>query len=625
MIAVIVPTLISKLATALFAAVAFAPVVTVGQTLAPDPHHEERLAWWREARFGMFIHWGLYAVPAGEWKGQPVPGIGEWIMNRARIPVTEYEQLATQFDPVKFNADQWVQIAKDAGVKYITITSKHHDGFAMYGSKVSKYNIVDATPFHRDPLKELSVACQKAGIVLCFYYSQAQDWHEPDGAGNEWDFPPNSQKDFAKYFEAKAIPQVRELLTGYGPIGMMWFDTPILITKEESIELANLVHSLQPKTLVSGRIGHDVGDYDSAGDNQLALGSIARDWETPVTLNDTWGYKKDDNHWKPAEVLLQQLVRTASRSGNYLLNVGPTAEGVIPQPSVDRLRQVGAWLKVNGESIYGTTGSPFPYNTTYGYYTQRPGKLYLHLMAWPDKPFTVYGIKNRISRAYLLADASRKALVLKQTSDPKLDLYSTTIQLPAAAPDKYDGVVALEIGGKADVVTSITQQPDRSLFLEPYVGQLQKGSSDSAMAIDRNGVVTRWVNSADSVSWGAKLFHPGTYEVVLTTAMVRMRRPPMQPGAPRPAGIRPGPPPPVWDGGHKVTLEVGAARVSGTVAEDSRTIDPSNPLETYVTSRIGRVQIAQAGPAHIVLRADSLNTEHNAGLTLASVKLIPVK
>src|ERR1017187_1404102 len=203
----------------------------------PDAEPEKRIAWWREARFGMFIHWGVYSVPAGEWKGQPIPGIGEWIMNRAKIPVAEYEQLTKQFNPVKFNADEWVAIAKAAGMKYIVITSKHHDGFAMYGSKVSKYNIVDATPFGRDPMKELAAACRKAGIKFCFYYSHALGWQEPDGAGNAWDFPPNPQKIFTKYFEAKALPQVRKLPTNYGPLVVMWFDTPQLITREQAIQL----------------------------------------------------------------------------------------------------------------------------------------------------------------------------------------------------------------------------------------------------------------------------------------------------------------------------------------------------------------------------------------------------
>ncbi len=244
-----------------------AMAVALAQTSSEEAAREKRLQWWRDARFGMFIHWGLYAVPAGEWKGKQIPGIGEWIMNRARIPVDEYEQLATQFNPVNFNAEEWVRVAKDAGMKYITITAKHHDGFAMFGSKASRYNIVDATPFHRDPLKELAAACQKAGIKLCFYYSQTQDWHEPDADGNTWDFPDESKKDFAKYLKEKAIPQVRELLTNYGPIGMIWFDTPRKITKEQSEELAALVHQLQPQCLVNGRVGHNAGDYDSAGDN----------------------------------------------------------------------------------------------------------------------------------------------------------------------------------------------------------------------------------------------------------------------------------------------------------------------------------------------------------------------
>src|SRR5271169_84235 len=217
-----------------------------------DAQASTRLEWWTEARFGMFIHWGVYTVPAGEWNGKPIAGLGEWIMNHGKIPVLEYEKLPGQFNPVKFNADEWVAVAKNAGMKYITITAKHHDGFAMYGSKASRYNIVDATPFHRDPMKELAGACQRAGLKLCFYYSQTQDWHEPDGVGNDWDFTDQSKKDFQKYYDQKVIPQVRELLTNYGPIGLIWFDTPRNITREQSQKLADLVHQLQPACLVSG-------------------------------------------------------------------------------------------------------------------------------------------------------------------------------------------------------------------------------------------------------------------------------------------------------------------------------------------------------------------------------------
>src|SRR4051794_36649035 len=337
----------------------WAAVAQPGAKPLPAPKsQDEKMQWFREAKFGLFIHWGLYAIPAGEWKGQPIAGIGEWIMNRAQIPVKEYEQLATQFNPVKFNAEQWVQMAEDAGMKYIVITSKHHDGFAMFASKASKYNIVDATPFHRDPLKELSEACARHHIRLGFYYSQAQDWHEPNGAGNTWDFGPEDKKDFDQYLRAKAEPQVRELLTGYGPVALIWFDTPRMMTKERSQRFIDLLHTHQPDCLIDGRLG-SAGDYRSMGDNKIPDTVVPGDWEVPATLNHTWGYKKNDNDWKSPEDLVFKLVDIASKGGNYLLNVGPTAEGVIPQPSQDNLREAGRWLKINGEAIYGAAPTPF--------------------------------------------------------------------------------------------------------------------------------------------------------------------------------------------------------------------------------------------------------------------------
>ncbi|HEV7214974.1 MAG TPA: alpha-L-fucosidase, partial [Chloroflexota bacterium] len=264
-----------------------------------EARNDPRLKWFRDAKFGLFIHWGLYALPAGTWKGQPIAGIGEWIMKRAQIPVTEYEQLAKQFNPVKFNAAEWVALAKAAGQQYIVITSKHHDGFAMYHSQVSDYNIFDATPFKRDPLKELADECGKQGVKLGFYYSQTQDWRHPNGDGNDWDYV-EEQKDFDGYVQQYVKAQVRELLTGYGPVCLIWFDTPKRMTVEQSHELADLVHELQPDCLVSGRIGNAVGDYAEAGDNRIPAGAVHEDWETPATLNDTWGFKSDDHNWKSA-------------------------------------------------------------------------------------------------------------------------------------------------------------------------------------------------------------------------------------------------------------------------------------------------------------------------------------
>src|SRR5215208_1737252 len=309
-----------------------------------DPAKEKRLEWFRDGKYGLFIHWGLYAIPAGEWKGKRSLGLGEWIMNRSKIPVADYERLAKQFNPVKFNADQWVQMAQDAGLKYIVITSKHHDGFAMYRSLVSKYNVYDATPFHRDPLKELAIACAKRKMPFGFYYSQAQDWHEPNGAGNTWDFGPDDKKDYDKYLREKAEPQVKEILTNYGPVCLIWFDTPRMMTRERGQRFVEIVKSLQPATLIDGRLGPDSqGDYRSMGDNAIPNQVVQGDWEVPATLNRTWGFKKDDTEWKSPEDLTFKLVDIVSKNGNYLLNVGPTAEGVIPQASQENLRAVGRW------------------------------------------------------------------------------------------------------------------------------------------------------------------------------------------------------------------------------------------------------------------------------------------
>src|SRR5215217_148818 len=411
-----------------------------------DDLKEKRLQWFRDARFGMMIHWGLYSVTAGEWKGKRIEGLGEWIMNRAKIPVKEYELLAPKFDPEKFNAEEFVRIAKDAGMKYIVITSKHHDGFAMYHSQVSRYNIYDATPFKRDPMKELADAAQKAGLKLCFYYSQTQDWHEPDAVGNDWDFKEESKKSFQKYLDEKVKPQVTELLTNYGPIGLIWFDTPRNITKEQSQELVDLVHKLQPDCLVSGRVGHGLGDYDSAGDNQISMGQVRRDWETPVTTNDTWGFKRDDQNWKPVGILVRQLVQVSSRGGNYLLNVGPTAEGRIPAQSVERLTQVGRWLKGHSESVYGARPSPFPYELPWGIVTTKPGRVYLHVFGWPRGELVLYGLKGKVRRAYLLSN--RAALKFAQRSDAAHGHDALTLKLPPAAPDPFDSVVVLEVDGE---------------------------------------------------------------------------------------------------------------------------------------------------------------------------------
>lgn len=572
-------------------------------TSSADELREKRLKWFREARFGMFIHWGLYAVPAGEWKGKLVPGIGEWIMNRAKIPVNEYEQLAPQFNPVKFNAEEVVRLAKNAGMKYIVITSKHHDGFAMYRSTVSKYNIYDATPFKRDPLKELADAAQKAGIKLCFYYSQTQDWHEPDAVGNDWDFKDESKKNFAKYLEEKVKPQVRELLTNYGPIGLIWFDTPRNMTKAQSQELVDLVHSIQPDCLVSGRVGNGVGDYDSAGDNQISVGKVKRDWETPVTMNDTWGFKKDDVNWKPTSILIRQLVMVGSRGGNYLLNVGPTSEGLIPQPSVERLTQVGEWLKGNNEAVYGAGPSPIPYDLPWGIITTKPGKVYLHVFDWPQKELTLFGLKSKVRAAYFLPN--KKKLKLSQTSDKASDHYSITLQLPPDAPDKNDSVIVLDIEGETAFDASLMQQPDDSVTLPAFLSNVHKGPGDAGLRFDSRGVAERWLSNDDWADWDFKVSKPGTFNVVVLTSEQKYGRD--------------------WEGGHKLGIEINGQKLAGTIEDNGKQENPANPYWKYVISKMGTVKIDKAGQYSLSLKPETIRAEKKLGLTLVSVKLVPIK
>jgi len=431
-----------------------------------DPAKEKRLEWFRDAKYGMFIHWGLYAIPAGEWQGRRCLGLGEWLMNRCQVPVKEYEQLAKQFNPIKYDPDAWVQLAQDAGMKYIVITSKHHDGFALFKSAASNYNVVDATPYHKDVLKMLADACARHGMRLGFYYSQSQDWHEPGGAGNTWDFGPDVDKDgktelkkYDDYLRGKAEPQVKELLTGYGPVALIWFDTPRQMSiNNRGQRFADIVRSTQPNTLIDGRLGTE-GDYRSTGDNVVPSEASAEAWETPATTNDTWGFRKDDTNWKSPGQILFKLIDIVSKGGNYLLNAGPTAEGLIPQIPSENLRTVGRWLKMNGDAVYGAGNSPF--GEEYGEYSSRgakdvrgaklfladaewrattkPGKLYFTFFSEPRAPFEIPAIANRLTKAYLLADHTPIEL--------KAEGGKTTFNMPRPMPDPMATVVVVEFEG----------------------------------------------------------------------------------------------------------------------------------------------------------------------------------
>ncbi|MCI0499158.1 MAG: alpha-L-fucosidase [Planctomycetales bacterium] len=484
---------------------------------------DARMAWWRDARFGLFIHWGVYAVPAGTYKDKQIGGIGEWIMCRGQIPIAEYKQFARQFNPVKYDPDAWVKLAKEAGMKYIVITSKHHDGFALFDSKVTDWDVVDAAPYGKDLLKPLAKACRKHGVKLGFYYSQAQDWTHPGGAGNTWD--PAQAGDMDEYIKNIAAPQVKEILTNYGDIAVLWWDTPYDMNKQRADMLQPLI-ALQPGIITNNRLGGGYpGDTDTPEQHIPATGLKDRDWEACMTMNDTWGFKSYDHNWKSAEMLIQNLVDIASKGGNYLLNVGPTAEGEIPQASVERLKAVGKWMKVNSQSIYGTSASPFA-KLTWGRCTQKTvrGKttLYLHIFDWPAAgKLLVPGLRNEIRKAVLLA--GNRKLKTESAQD------GVIVNLPAAAPDPVDTVVALQIKGELKVDKILpSQKPDGTVELSAALADIHNPGYGGEIKLETRDAVRNlgyWTDPRCWVEWSYVIDKPGKFEVSAMVAVAEAECP----------------------------------------------------------------------------------------------------
>jgi alpha-L-fucosidase len=426
---------------------------------------DARMQWWRDARFGMFIHWGLYAIPAGTWDGKQIPGIGEWIMHRANIPRDEYEKLASQFNPVKYDPDRWAQIAADAGMKYMVITSKHHDGFCLFDTDATDYNVVDATPYGKDLLKPLAEACRKRGLKFCTYYS-IMDWHHPAQAKpNKKGYNPTKIVEGRKEeYMAFMKQQLKELVESCNP-AVLWFDGewPSWYTEEDGREIYAYLRKLNPEIIINNRVGKGrkgmeglnkgdqeyVGDFGTPEQQIPATGLPGVDWESCMTMNNTWGFKSYDHHWKSDQTLIRNLVDIASKGGNYLLNVGPTAKGEIPEPSVERLAAMGDWMDVNGESLYGTSASPFK-KLPWGRATKKAcgdsATVYLHVFDWPsDGKLLAPGLKTSVKKAYLLADKSKSTLKTEATGK------GVVVSVPSEAPDAICSVVVLKLDGPVKV------------------------------------------------------------------------------------------------------------------------------------------------------------------------------
>ena len=568
-------------------------ILLLGGVLAGCKETEQtashEMEWWREARFGMFVHWGLYSVAAGEWNGKSVDGIGEWIQNFAKVPNSDYEKLAADFTMANYNPEEWVKMAKNAGARYIIFTAKHHEGFCLYPSDVSDFD-VERTPYKGDPLKELTEACRKYGLKVGLYYSHRQDWHEEDAAvmKNEYDGHYGKPKaeikpDLDKYIEEKALPQMRELLTNYGKIDLLWYDTPLDLTKEQSEAFVKVVRELQPECIVNGRVGYDLGDYGPLGDNEMPCASADRDLEMVATMNHTWGYKKNDQDWKSPKDILCSLIECASRGVNYVVNVGPKADGTIPQPSMEIMDFIGGWMKANAESIYGTTANPFNDNFPWGFVTRKDNALYLHLLRRPAGGCIV--LKGMLSPV-------EKATVLSTGKDA---FVSCEDICRISVPDglDYERVPVLKLTCKEPVHFSDANYMNEGIISIPVAGGNVVPGAEGQLNFSEGRVTQNFHSGMGKIRMKCEVDSPGTYLVRVFTSRHWRRS---------------------FAEGARITLRVGGHSFESVPLEKSGELEnvrQNSYPETW--SDIGTVSFSQEGTVPLELSVDETGTFSRLG------------
>ncbi len=469
--------------------------------------------------YAMFIHWGLYSNLADKWDGKTYYGISEWLMNEsmANIDKDEYKAASKSFNPKDFDAKKIAQLAKDAGMKYIIITSKHHDGFAMFHSKVDKFNIVDATPFGRDPMKELAQACKELGLGFGFYYSQYQDWTTPGGFKAPRVDSEGNPRTFDDYFKSKCLPQVEEITSNYGDIEVIWFDTPGQIEKKYVDDLIEVVHRNQPNALISSRIGHNLGDFRTLADMEVPLKNIDGLWESIDVTNDSWGFAWYDNNWKTPKQILQTLISTIARGGTFMMNVGPDGLGNVPEQAAASLRSSGKWVARYPDVIYGAQASPWKHKLPWGDVTRQGNKLYLAVYEWPkDGKLYVPGINSFVKQAKLLDDKTGKRI--KQT----LNGNWLILDVPYQQPDPMISVIELEMKNN-DIDVDTTQAldpeiglPDLSvLFADTENCSTNKTTWREKFGEYKHTYIVSNLNKVGKITWTVEVLEPITCQVGL--------------------------------------------------------------------------------------------------------------
>lgn len=475
-----------------------------------------------QGNYAMFVHWGLFSQLGNKWKGKTYYGIGEWLMNdrMANISPEEYMPIAKDFNPKDFNARDIARLAKEAGMKYIIITSKHHDGFAMYDSKACNFNVVEKTPFGRDPMKELSEACKEFGLGFGFYYSHNQDWTYPGGNRGPQKDAAGNPKSFDDYFKEKCLPQVEEITKNYGEIQLVWFDTPGNMPPKYAKKLVEVVRKNQPDALVSGRVGYNMGDYQTLGDMEIPLKNIDGMWESIDVTNDAWGYAWYDQNWKSPKQILSNLISTVGRGGTYMMNVGPDPLGVIPEQAQQSLRSVGRWISRYPDVIYGAGASPWKHAFPWGDATTNKDEIYLSIYNWPTNgKLYVPGVLTRIDEVKLLTEKKEKKLKYTQEEN------WLVIDIPTTMPEKLVSVLRLRPAKhaefKADATLAI--DPEIGLYASTLFATVQNGNMRKHSWMEKFGewknahVVDNWKEST-TVTWEIEVKTPGLYQVDLNYA-----------------------------------------------------------------------------------------------------------